>query len=109
MEKSKMPIGKNKTRVNVYLENDEYKSIAKWCKNNKVSISSIYVMLTKKFLENENNNLNTWTLKNKLAKTSNNELEIDEFKTINDWTRDDYDPFKALLFNIENCEHMNGF
>lgn len=109
MEKSKMPLSKNKTRVNVYLDNDEYKSVSNWCKYNKVSLSSLYVMLTQKFLENENNNLNTWTLKNKLAKTSNNKIEMDKFDIVNDSSRDDYDLFKALMFNIENSEYMNGF
>lgn len=109
METNKMPLSKNKTRVNVYLDNNDYKAISKWCKANKVSISSLYVMLTRQFIESENNNLNTWTFINRPAKISNNIIEMDESEIINDWTRDDYDPFKALLYNLENNEYMNGF
>ncbi|MEL7641521.1 MAG: hypothetical protein AAGU21_17950 [Solidesulfovibrio sp.] len=105
-----MPLSKNKTRVNVYLDNDEYKSVSKWCKSNKISISSLYVMLTRQFIENENSNLNTWTLINKPTKiTNNNKIEVNESEIINDWRRDDYDPFKALMHNIQNNEYMNGF
>lgn len=104
-----MPLSKNKTRVNVYLNNDEYKSIAKWCKYNKVSISSLYAMMTKQFIASENSNSNTWILTNIKSETHNNKIEMDEFDFVNDSSRDDYDPFKALIYNLENNEYMNGF
>lgn len=104
MEKNKMPIGKNKTRINVYLENSDYALISKWCKHNNVSISSLYNMLTIQFIKNEHDGENTYILtsskKKPLKKVKNTDQPYEDY--INDHTRPDYNWLDAALYNLNH-------
>lgn len=105
-----MPASKNTKRVNVYLSSSQYNAICAFAKFQKVSISSLYVMLTNSFLSSENNQSNTWTLstpENKplteLTPTDKSYITTDQLtEIINDNTRDDYAMEIASVWNLFN-------
>lgn len=101
--KIQMPISSDKTRINVYLSNDQYAKILQFTRRQSISISSLFCMLADTFLDGEASRTNTWTLNNRppLQPTKVNKNKS-ESEIINDFSRDDYNPYFAAMYNLDH-------
>lgn len=98
-----MPLSNKKTRINVYLTNEQYAKILQWTKSQGISISSLYCLLTDTFLDGETSKTNTWTLNNRpqLPTYKVNKIKS-ESEIINDYNNPNYNAYKAALYNLEH-------